>query len=509
MNRMVDAVEFVRRIPLAAFLYQIRRALKHPAIQFIHLLVSDHIARRIEAVEIPQRETNRIADLPIGLAELRHHPLAHLHVRLIFLRADPQAKQVRAPLVANLRRQHHVAEGLRHRPALFVQCPPMGHHAAIRRLVADARGDQQRTVKPPAILVGPLQINVRGPFVAFQHSEMRRPGIEPHVQNVVFLTPFFRTARTFCSRGQQLLRGVFVPGVSALFFKPLHHVAQRHKIIELLAARIAEKHDNRHTPEALPRNAPVRPLLDHFVDTFFAPAGNPLNLVNFLQRFLAQRLFRTVRGLIHLDEPLLRGAKDYRIVAAPAVRVAMLIRMVPQQRAMFGEQLHDDRIRREDVLAFVFRQAFGIHALVIQRRVNLQPIFLPGIKVVRAVARSRVHDAAALIQRDVIRQQARHLNRQKRMLKLHPLEIAALETRQFLSLLDVAIGLESGNAIRSQQQLSLFRRDHHVLVVRVKRQPAVVRNRPRCRGPDHGGNIPANLRGLALSAANNFKGHPD
>jgi len=57
------------------------------------------------------------------------------------------------------------------------------------------------------------------------------------------------------------------------------------------------------------------------------------------------------------------------------------------------------------------------------------------------------------------------------MLKLHPLEIAALETSQFLSLLDVAIGLESGNAVRSQQQLSLFRRDHHVLVVRVERQP--------------------------------------
>ena len=44
-----------------------------------------------------------------------------------------------------------------------------------------------------------------------------------------------------------------------------------------------------HAPEALPRNAPIRALLDHFVHALFAPRGNPLDAVDFFQRFGYER----------------------------------------------------------------------------------------------------------------------------------------------------------------------------------------------------------------------------
>ena len=67
------------------------------------------------------------------------------------------------------------------------------------------------------------------------------------------------------------------------------------------------------------------------------------------------------------------------------------------------------RIRLEDGLAFVFRQAFGEAAFVILRRVSFETVFLAGVEVVGAVAGRGVHDAAALIERDVIGEHAGNL----------------------------------------------------------------------------------------------------
>src|ERR1043166_2376851 len=189
---------------------------------------------------------------------------------------------------------------------------------------------------------------------------------------------------------------MLVPGVGAFFFEPLDDVAERLVILELFAAAIAEENDDGHAPEARAGNAPIRPLLDHFVDAVLAPRRNPLHVVNFVERFLPQRFWAVGWHGIHPNEPLLGSAEDYGIVAAPAVRIAVLVRMVPEQRVAIGKQLHDDRIRGENILAFVFGQTFEIDTFAVDWRVNLQAVFLAGVEVVHAVAGSRVNDAAAL-----------------------------------------------------------------------------------------------------------------
>jgi len=78
-------------------------------------------------------------------------------------------------------------------------------------------------------------------------------------------------------------------------------------------------------------------------------------------------------------------AKNHGVVAAPAVRITVLVFVVAEERAAVAEQFHDDGIRSENILAFVFGQAFEVHALIVQWRVDFQTIFLAGIKVVGAM----------------------------------------------------------------------------------------------------------------------------
>ncbi len=92
------------------------------------------------------------------------------------------------------------------------------------------------------------------------------------------------------------------------------------------------------------------------------------------------------------------------------MRVAVLVRVVAKQCAAIGKQLYDNRVCCEDVLAFVFRQPFGVNAFVIKRRINFETISLAGIEVIGAVAGRGVNDAAALIEGDVIGEDAGDLN---------------------------------------------------------------------------------------------------
>jgi hypothetical protein len=66
---------------------------------------------------------------------------------------------------------------------------------------------------------------------------------------------------------------------------------------------------------------------------------------------------------------------------------------------------------------------------------------LAGVKVVCAVAGSGVDNAAALIERDVVGEDAGNFYGHEGMLKFHALEIAALECTADLGFLDSALCL--------------------------------------------------------------------
>src|SRR5258705_1006301 len=166
---------------------------------------------------------------------------------------------------------------------------------------------------------------------------MRGAGIEPDIQNVVFLAPLGCAAGALSSGGQEFLGSMLVPGVRAFLFKPTHHVAQRLVIFEARAASLTIKNDDRHAPEALARNSPVWALFNHVVHAIFAPGGNPLNVADFVERFLAQSCGAAVCRRVHLDKPLLGRTKNYGIVAAPTMRITVLIVVMSEQRSTIGQ----------------------------------------------------------------------------------------------------------------------------------------------------------------------------
>ena len=221
--------------------------------------------RWIEIEKVAKAEAESVANLAVGLAELRHHPLAHLHVCLIFDRSHPEPKQVSAPLFADFGGLDGVAERLGHGAALFVESPAMGDDCSVRSVLPGGDADEQRTVEPAAVLVGAFEVNVRGPFVAFQHGQVRRSRVEPNIENVIFLAPLGGTAFALRAGGKKFLRCVFVPSVGTFFFKPLDDITQGPEIFEALPASVAIKNDDGHAPEALARHAPVGAVFNHFV----------------------------------------------------------------------------------------------------------------------------------------------------------------------------------------------------------------------------------------------------
>ena len=81
-----------------------------------------------------------------------------------------------------------------------------------------------------------------------------------------------------------------VPGVSAFPLEPADNLTERGEIIKPLATFVAIEDDQRHAPNALPRNTPVGTMRNHLVNTFPAPFGRPFHFRNLLQGKLAQRL---------------------------------------------------------------------------------------------------------------------------------------------------------------------------------------------------------------------------
>ena len=179
------------------------------------------------------------------------------------------------------------------------------------------------------------------------------------------------------------------------------------------------------------------------------------------------------------------------------------------EHAAFFQQLDDDGIRFENRLALVFRQALDEAAVVVLRRVGFQTIFLAGAKIVRAVARSGVHDAAALIERHVIGQDAGNLQIEKWMLELHAFEGRAFPFAAHFVNFHVQFGFEGVHALFRQQQFSRGRIRDDVLELRMKREGAVRGQRPGRGGPDERADVAVESQLFRFFARNHRKPHPD
>src|ERR1700730_15692187 len=212
---------------------------------------------------------------------------------------------------------------------------------------------------------------------------------------------------------------------------------------------------------------------------------------------------------VDLDKPLLGGTENHGIVAAPTMRIAVLVLVIGKERAAIGEQPYDNWNRAEDILTFIFWQALEVTAAIIERCINLQAVFLTGIEVVGAAAGFGVHDAAALSDSDVIGQDTGKLNRKEGVLKFNAGKVRAFELGAHASFFYAAFGLQGGDAISGEKQRAFFGVDHGVFEIRMKCQRAIVGNGPGGSGPDNGTYIAADFRCFPGTSAYHSKFHPD
>ena len=205
------------------------------------------------------------------------------------------------------------------------------------------------------MLVAAFEIEVRGPGQLWperQHRFVARARVEPDVEDVVLALERRprRISGTSGPSGTNSVDGPLVPGVGAVL---VEHGRRRSTIAPVRTAspqlRAVERR-NRHAPGALARDAPVgaarRPCCRCGRGPRLGSTRTCWSIAS--KRRLAQRARRRAVGRDH-GSPSIRtnhwdvARKITGIVAAPAVRVGVLVRLVVPQPSAFGERLHDRR----------------------------------------------------------------------------------------------------------------------------------------------------------------------
>src|SRR5579862_1971678 len=214
------------------------------------------------------------------------------------------------------------------------------------------------------------------------------------------------------------------------------------------------------------------------MDTFATPLGSPFHAVDFFKGTAAQII------VIHANEPLLGGAEDHWIFAAPAMRVTVDILGVAHQSVFLGENFDDYGIGLEDGLAHVLRRAFREAAFIVKRRVGFELVALAGVEVVGAMARRGVNDAAALLDGHVVGKDAGNLIIEERMLEFQAFEFGTFSLPTRLIEFDDEFFTDSLEAIGSEQKGPFGTLCDDVIEIGMEGEGAIGRERPRRGGPD-------------------------
>ena len=265
------------------------------------------------------------------------------------------------------------------------------------------------------MLVGALEVHVRrilqlGTVLA--NGLPGDTGIPPHVENVLIGLEVM-TAALGADAGiaQVALGSVGEPGVGALLVEELDDGVERGVVHDLLAAVGAGVAGDRHAPVALTADAPVGTLLDHSADAVGGVGRIPLDV---LADFLASLLTQT--RLVHRDKPLVGGTEQHRVLAAPAVRIAVRDLLLEDQSAALAQELDDVRVGLVGIHtaegAAGTKLLTGVElAVVIDRHADVGDTLLEaGEVVVDAVAGRVVDDTGTVVDADVIGQQRHALD---------------------------------------------------------------------------------------------------
>src|SRR5437660_864358 len=485
VHAVEDGVELVLVVGPPDAADQARQAIEDPAIDLVQARVGLPVARGIEIAEVAEQEPERVAHSSVRVGETVQDLERDPDVLRVVLGRHPQAQDLGAVLRQQLVVGDDVTEGLRHLPSLAVHEEPVGHDALVGRRVARPHRLEQRGLEPAAVLVRALEIELGRPVelgTSLEHGGVAATGVEPHVEDVALFPEALAAALRASRVGrQELARRACVPLVGALALAEDRRDVLDDTLLEQerLAAGAVEG-DDRHAPDALPRDDPFEAVRHHVVDAILAPRGDPLDIpLDRLERVGAEI------ALVEVDEPLLGRAEERRVLATPAVRVRVVERALRDQHAHALEVLDDLGIRvphREprEVLD-VGDESPG----VVYRIVDLEAERFAELVVFLAVPWCDVHEAGSLVHPDEVRSGDLALARDPRMAEPVTDELVAGHARQdgVLTVREQAEEVVHEGAGDDVHLVPFRERD--VLLRGMHRDREIRRQGPRRRGPDH------------------------
>ena len=188
---------------------------------------------------------------------------------------------------------------------------------------------------------------------------------------------------------------VLIPSVGALLAEQLADGLDGGIGDMVSAALLAVEGRDGHAPSALAADAPVVAVANHALHAVVAPIGHPLHGVDGLVNILTE--------LGHGAEPLLGGAEDDGVVAAPAVRILVLDVHLTHHSAGSSQVGQNGLVGCPHALTSVLAGQLGqITAVIHGHRDGHLRILLADVEVIDAVAASGVDAARAAFQRDVV-----------------------------------------------------------------------------------------------------------
>ena len=155
----------------------------------------------------------------------------------------------------------------------------MGQHRAVRRTPARAARFEQRGLKPAAMLVRALAVQVGDrarPEARLGDVGVGGTAIEPHVQDVAL---GLVVGQVVVGAEQRLVVGG-EPGVRSLLAKGVQHTRVHRGIAQQFARTAVDVERDGHAPGPLARDHPVGTAFDHGVDAVARLRGHPARVVD-------------------------------------------------------------------------------------------------------------------------------------------------------------------------------------------------------------------------------------
>ena len=400
------------------------------------------VGRGVEAaLDLAEQESERVADLAICLADMREDLAVAGHVVGSIDGRDPQAHDVGAAGVAFLVRVDDVAERLGHLAALAVKREALRDDRLVGSCAVRAHRGHKRAHEPTAVLVGTFEVHICRELevvAMLAHGGMRNARVPPHVEDVLVRLQVMAAAFRADARVAEVACGVVgEPAVGALAAEQCDNGVERRVVHDRFTTVLAGESGNGNAPIALAGDAPVRTALHHGPDALHGMRRVERDLRELVERLLAQRV-AIVERFVHRDEPLARRAEDDRLLAAPAVRIAVVDVLVEDERAALAQPLDDLRVGLVDLHAGPGAARAHLVALV-EATVVVNGHDHGNVElhadevVVDAMAGSAMDDSGAVVQSDVV--------------SVDELALDALITEDGLLVL-VACQLDTGHAPR-------------------------------------------------------------